>query len=54
VRLLRRRRLDGHLVACHYAEDVRDGRITAHEQAPVLDATLDEARLPPPVEPPPT
>ena len=48
------RELDGHLVACHYAEDVRDGRITAHERAPVLDATLDEARLPPPVEPPPT
>jgi peptide/nickel transport system ATP-binding protein len=48
------RELDGHLVACHFAEGVRDGSITAQERAPVLDAMLDEARMPAPVEPPPT
>ena len=48
------REVDGHLVACHFAEDVRDGKVTAHERGPVLDAMLDEARMPPPVEPPPT
>ena len=46
------RELDGHLVACHFAEEVRDGAITAHERPPVLDATLDEARMPAPIEPP--
>jgi hypothetical protein len=50
----RLRELDGHLVACHFAEEVRDGAITAHDRAQVLDATLDETRMPPPVEPPPT
>jgi peptide/nickel transport system ATP-binding protein len=28
------RRLDGHLVACHYAEDVKAGRITPTRRAP--------------------
>ena len=48
------RELDGHLVACHFAEEVRAGAITPVERAPVLDASLDEARVPPPIEPPPT
>ena len=47
----RARRAPGRV---HFAEEVRDGAITARERAPVLDAMLDEARMPPPIEPPPT
>ena len=32
------RSLDGHLVACHFAEDVKSGKIKPHERAAVLDA----------------
>jgi peptide/nickel transport system ATP-binding protein len=39
----------GHQVACHWAEDIRDGRITPHERAPVFDPGLQA----PPEEPPP-
>ena len=48
------RPLDGHMVACHYAEEVRAGSITPVERAPVLDASVDEARVPAPIAPPPT
>jgi peptide/nickel transport system ATP-binding protein len=39
----------GHEVACHWAEDIRDGRITPHEREPVFDPGLQA----PPEEPPP-
>jgi hypothetical protein len=29
------RKLDGHLVACHFAEDIKAGRILARERQPV-------------------
>jgi peptide/nickel transport system ATP-binding protein len=48
------RTLDGHLVACHFAEQIRAGAIEPHERAPVLDASVDEARVPAPIAPPPT
>jgi oligopeptide/dipeptide ABC transporter ATP-binding protein len=48
------RPLDGHLVACHFAEQVRAGQITPVERAPVFDASLDESHAPPAIEPPPT
>ncbi|HEY6076454.1 MAG TPA: oligopeptide/dipeptide ABC transporter ATP-binding protein [Gaiella sp.] len=48
------RPLDGHLVACHFAEQVRAGEITPVERAPVFDASLDESHAPPAIEPPPT
>ena len=48
------RPIDGHLVACHYAEDIRAGSITPVERAPILDASVDEARVPAPIAPPPT
>jgi peptide/nickel transport system ATP-binding protein len=48
------RPIDGHLVACHFAEQVRAGEITPVERAPVFDPTLDEALAPAPIEPPPT
>jgi peptide/nickel transport system ATP-binding protein len=40
----------GHRVACHWAEDIRDGKIRAHEVTPELveadwDAPLDDAGL---------
>jgi peptide/nickel transport system ATP-binding protein len=42
--------LPGHRVACHYAEDIRDGRIRPHEVKPQLvqddwDAARDDATL---------
>jgi peptide/nickel transport system ATP-binding protein len=48
------RPIDGHLVACHFAEQVRAGEITPIERAPVFDAALDESRAPAAIEPPPT
>jgi peptide/nickel transport system ATP-binding protein len=39
----------GHMVACHWAEDIRDGRIKPREREPVFDPGLQE----PPEEPPP-
>jgi peptide/nickel transport system ATP-binding protein len=48
------RTLDGHLVACHFAEQVRDGSLTPAEREPVLDADLDESRTEPAYDPPPT
>jgi peptide/nickel transport system ATP-binding protein len=46
------RSLEGHLVACHYAEEIKAGSIRPMERAPVLDALLDESRTPAPIEPP--
>jgi peptide/nickel transport system ATP-binding protein len=43
------RPLDGHLVACHFAEDVRDGRIKPHARRAVLDPGLQQQPLVPPV-----
>ncbi len=43
------REVDGHQVACHFAEEVRAGAIVPVERAPVLDATVDESRAPAPV-----
>ena len=48
------RPIDGHLVACHFAEQVRAGEITPVERAPVFDASLDESHAPAAIEPPPT
>ena len=48
------RTLDGHLVACHFAEQVRDGSLRPAERDPVLDADLDESRAEPAYDPPPT
>ena len=48
------RTIDGHLVACHFAERIRAGSIAPAEREPVLDATVDEARVPVPAELPPT
>ena len=48
------RTVDGHQVACHFAEQVRAGKITPVERAPVFDPTLDQTNAPPAVEPPPT
>ena len=39
----------GHLVACHWAEEIREGRIKPHERETVVEAPL----LPAPEEPPP-
>jgi peptide/nickel transport system ATP-binding protein len=39
----------GHQVACHWAEDIREGRIKPHEREPVFEPGLQE----PPEEPPP-
>ena len=46
------RPIDGHMVACHFAEQVRAGEITPMERAPVFDAALDESHVPAPLEPP--
>jgi len=46
------RPIDGHMVACHFAEQVRAGAITPMERAPVFDASLDESHVPAPLEPP--
>jgi peptide/nickel transport system ATP-binding protein len=40
----------GHLVACHWAEDIKEGRIKPREREPVLEAPLQDV----PAEPPPT
>jgi peptide/nickel transport system ATP-binding protein len=39
----------GHQVACHWAEDIREGRIKPHEREPVFEPGPQEA----PEEPPP-
>ena len=44
--------VDGHQVACHFVEEVRAGAIAPAERAPILDATVDESRVPAPYEPP--
>jgi peptide/nickel transport system ATP-binding protein len=44
-----RKLASGHEVACHWAEDIRDGRITPHEVEPVFDPGVPE----PVPEPPP-
>ena len=41
---------DGHEVACHWAEDIKEGRITPREREPVFEAGPQEA----PEGPPPT
>ncbi len=43
------RTIDGHLVACHFAEEVKAGRIQPRERTPTFDPGLQ----PPPYEPPP-
>jgi len=35
-----RKLADGHVVACHWAEDIKEGRITPHEVEPVFDPGL--------------
>jgi peptide/nickel transport system ATP-binding protein len=44
------RELEGHQVACHWAEDIKAGRIEPKVRAPVLDPGLQPAAW----EPPPT
>jgi len=45
-----RRLATGHEVACHWAEDIREGRLTPHERAPVFEPGRQEpAEEPPPV-----
>ena len=44
------RMLEGHQVACHWAEDVKAGRIQPMVRVPVLDP----GKQPPEWEPPPT
>jgi peptide/nickel transport system ATP-binding protein len=44
------RPLDGQLVACHWAEEIRTGALRPHEREPVFDPGLPE----PVAEPPPT
>jgi peptide/nickel transport system ATP-binding protein len=44
-----RKLASGHEVACHWAEDIRDGRIKPHEVEPVFDPGVPE----PVPEPPP-
>ena len=44
------RSLDGHLVACHYAEKVKAGAIQPRDRSPVFDPGPQPA----PYEPPPT
>src|SRR5438309_2351643 len=44
-----RKLADGHEVACHWAEDIKEGRITPHEVEPVFEPGLLER----PEEPPP-
>jgi oligopeptide/dipeptide ABC transporter ATP-binding protein len=45
-----RRLASGHEVACHWAEDIKEGRLTPRERAPVFEPGLQPA----PEEPPPT
>ena len=45
-----RRLASGHDVACHWAEEIKEGRITPREREPVVEAPLLEpAEEPPPV-----
>ncbi len=45
-----RRLASGHEVACHWAEEIKEGRITPREREPVVEAPLLEpAEEPPPV-----
>jgi peptide/nickel transport system ATP-binding protein len=44
------REIDGHLVACHFAEQIKAGQITPKHRAPTFDAGIQ----PPAYEPPPT
>ena len=45
-----RKLASGHEVACHWAEDIKDGRITPHAVEPVFDPGVPEpAPEPPPV-----
>jgi peptide/nickel transport system ATP-binding protein len=47
---LLRRLSSGHDVACHWAEDIKEGRITPHAVEPVFDpGLLEPAPEPPPV-----
>jgi peptide/nickel transport system ATP-binding protein len=39
----------GHQVACHWAEEIREGRITPHERAPVFEPGLQEVPEGPPL-----
>ena len=39
--------MSGHLVACHYAEAVKAGRIRPKEREPVLDAGASACRIHP-------
>ena len=43
------REVDGHLVACHFVEDIKAGSITPHEREPTFDPGLQPvpAELPP-------
>ncbi len=45
-----RKLADGHEVACHWAEDIKEGRLTPREREPVFEPGRQEA----PEEPPPT
>ncbi|MGH3749803.1 MAG: hypothetical protein ACRDT8_20660, partial [Micromonosporaceae bacterium] len=36
----------GHRVACHWAEDVRDGKIQPHEVEPVETESFDGVTIP--------
>ncbi len=45
-----RKLAEGHLVACHWAEEIKAGRIQPHEVEPVFEPGLQEAvQAPPPV-----
>ena len=45
-----RKLADGHLVACHWAEEIKEGRIKPREREPVLEAPMPErVEEPPPV-----
>ena len=44
-----RKLADGHEVACHWAEDIKEGRLTPREREPVFEPGRQEA----PEEPPP-
>jgi peptide/nickel transport system ATP-binding protein len=43
-----RKLASGHEVACHWVEDIRDGRIKPHEVEPVFDPGVPEPVLEPP------
>jgi hypothetical protein len=45
-----RRLLEGHTVACHWAEEIRSGEIQPHERKPVFQSPL----VAPVPGPPPT